>query len=66
MSALNADSKGPSHYLRTKGEAESYLMTYGKRFANITIFKPSVIFGENDSFILRLVNYLIMFLIFFL
>ena len=30
MSALNADSKGPSHYLRTKGEAESYLMTYGK------------------------------------
>jgi len=53
MSALNADPKGPSHYLRTKGEAESYLMTYGKRFANITIFKPSVIFGENDSFILR-------------
>jgi hypothetical protein len=37
MSALNADPKGPSHYLRTKGEAESYLMTYGKRFANITI-----------------------------
>ena len=32
------DPKGPSHYLRTKGEAESYLMTYGKRFANITIF----------------------------
>ena len=27
MSALNADSKGPSHYLRTKGEAESNLMT---------------------------------------
>ena len=46
MSALNADSKGPSHYLRTKGEAESYLMTYGKRFVNITIFKPSVIFGK--------------------
>ncbi len=53
MSALNADSKGPSHYLRTKGEAESYLMTYGKRFTNITVFKPSVIFGKNDSFILR-------------
>ena len=32
MSALNADSKGLSHYLRTKGEAESYLLTYGKRF----------------------------------
>ena len=46
MGALKADPKGPSHYLRTKGEAESYLMTYGKRFANITIFKPSVIFGK--------------------
>ena len=53
MSALNADPKGPSHYLRTKGEAESYLMTYGKRFSNITIFRPSVIFGKNDSFVLR-------------
>ena len=41
MSALNANSKGPSHYLRTKGEAESYLMTYGKRFGNITVFRPS-------------------------
>ena len=58
MSALNADSKGPSHYLRTKGEAESYLMTYGKRFVNITIFKPSVIFGKNDSFVLRFSNLL--------
>tara|TARA_B100000965_G_scaffold213298_1_gene178203 strand:- start:219 stop:1109 length:891 start_codon:yes stop_codon:yes gene_type:complete len=53
VSALNADQKGPSHYLRTKGEADSYLMTYGKRFSNITIFRPSVIFGKNDSFILR-------------
>ena len=58
LSALNADQKGSSHYLRTKGEAESYLMTYGRRFANITIFKPSVIFGKNDSFILRFSNLL--------
>ena len=58
VSALNANSKGNSHYLRTKGEAESYLMTYGKRFANVTIFKPSVIFGKNDSFILRFSNLL--------
>ncbi len=58
ISALNADQKGSSHYLRTKGEAESYLMTYGRRFANITIFKPSVIFGKNDSFILRFSNLL--------
>ncbi len=53
MSALNADSKGLSHYLRTKGEAESYLLTYGKRFTNVTVFRPSVVFGKNDSFILR-------------
>ena len=58
VSALNADSKGPSHYLRTKGEADSYLMTYGKRFANITIFRPSVIFGKKDSFIFRFSNLL--------
>tara|TARA_B100001250_G_C19741884_1_gene763450 strand:+ start:69 stop:956 length:888 start_codon:yes stop_codon:yes gene_type:complete len=58
VSALNANSKGNSHYLRTKGEAESYLMTYGKRFSNVTIFKPSVIFGKNDSFILRFSNLL--------
>ncbi len=58
VGALNADSKGPSHYLRTKGEAESYLMTFGKRFANVTIFRPSVIFGKNDNFILRFSNLL--------
>jgi len=58
VSALNADSKGQSHYLRTKGEADSYLMTYGKRFANITIFRPSIIFGKKDSFILRFSNLL--------
>ena len=58
VGALHADPKGPSHYLRTKGEAESYLMTYGKRFANITIFRPSVIFGKNDNFILRFSNLL--------
>ena len=58
VGALNADPKGPSHYLRTKGEAESYLMTFGKRFANVTIFRPSVIFGKNDNFILRFSNLL--------
>ena len=53
MSALNADPGGSSHYLRTKGEAESFLHTYGERFADVTSFRPSVIFGTEDSFINR-------------
>ena len=53
MSALNADPGGSSHYLRTKGEAESFLHTYGERFADVTSFRPSVIFGPEDSFINR-------------
>ena len=53
MSALNADPGGSSHYLRTKGEAESFLHTYGDRFADVTSFRPSVIFGTEDSFINR-------------
>lgn len=53
MSALNADPGGSSHYLRTKGEAESFLHTYGERFSDVTSFRPSVIFGTEDSFINR-------------
>lgn len=58
MSALNADPGGSSHYLRTKGEAESFLHTYGERFADVTSFRPSVIFGTEDSFINRFSNLL--------
>lgn len=53
MSALNANAKGPSHYLRTKGKAETYLNTFAAPLVNVTIFKPSVIFGRNDSFLNR-------------
>ena len=51
MSAFNADPQGPSHYLRSKGEAEQLL-----RQANdlaVTLFRPSVIFGPDDSFFNR-------------
>ena len=58
MSALNANPGGSSHYLRTKGEAESFLHTYGERFADVTSFRPSVIFGTEDSFINRFSNLL--------
>lgn len=53
MSALNADPDGPSHYLRSKGKAEAYLNTFARDKVNITIFKPSVIFGADDSFLNR-------------
>ncbi|MBD3669683.1 MAG: complex I NDUFA9 subunit family protein [Gammaproteobacteria bacterium] len=52
MSALNADaSHGASYYLRTKGDAESFLQA--TKDLDITIFRPSVIFGEGDSFLNR-------------
>ncbi|HEY6452630.1 MAG TPA: complex I NDUFA9 subunit family protein [Steroidobacteraceae bacterium] len=52
MSALNADAAhGPSHYLRTKGEAEKLVREApGLQW---TIFRPSVIFGAGDSLSVR-------------
>ncbi|HET7176868.1 MAG TPA: complex I NDUFA9 subunit family protein [Gammaproteobacteria bacterium] len=51
MSALKADKQGPSHYLRTKGEAATaVLMT---KQLEATVFEPSVIFGPGDSFLTR-------------
>ena len=48
MSALNADSSGPSRYLRSKGDAESIITASGLAW---TIFRPSVIFGREDAFL---------------
>ena len=54
MSSLNADaSHGPSHYLRSKGEAERIVRDEGGPDFKWTIFQPSVIFGSGDSFINR-------------
>ncbi len=51
MSALGANAAtGPSFYLRSKGEAEDAVHTSGLK---ATIFRPSVIFGEGDSFLNR-------------
>lgn len=55
MSALGAHaSKGPSYYLRTKGEAEDYVhaTSEGKNL-KVTSFRPSVIFGPDDGFFNR-------------
>jgi NADH dehydrogenase len=48
MSALNADTNGPSAYLRSKGEAEAIVRESGITW---TIFRPSVIFGRDDHFL---------------
>lgn len=48
MSALAAASDAPSAYLRSKGEAEMIVRESGLDF---TIFRPSVIFGPDDSFL---------------
>jgi NADH dehydrogenase len=49
MSALGANAqRGPSHYLRTKGEAEQHIQRAGTAL-DATIFRPSLIFGPDDS-----------------
>ena len=60
MSALQASSNAPSQYLISKAKGELALSDFNKKL-NITIFKPSVIFGRNDSFLnlfANLVKYL--------
>jgi NADH dehydrogenase len=51
LSSLKAAVDAPSHYLRSKGEAEKLIRdTAGLDW---TIFQPSVMFGPGDSFLSR-------------
>jgi NADH dehydrogenase len=52
MSGLGADSRtGPSHYLRSKGEAEDFIRAGCGGGPEFVIFQPSVVFGPGDEFI---------------
>ncbi len=51
VSALKAAPDAPSHYLRSKGEAEKLIRDQSA--VDWTIFQPSVMFGPGDSFLNR-------------
>ena len=54
LSALGANQgTGSSLYLRSKGEGENLLHTFGQRELKVTSFQPSVVFGRDDDFVNR-------------
>lgn len=53
MSALNADPKGPSAYLRSKGAGENLIHAEAREGLQVTSFRPSVVFGQDDDFFNR-------------
>jgi len=54
LSALGASqATGTSRYLRSKGEGENLIHTFGQKELQVTSFQPSVVFGKNDQFINR-------------
>ena len=54
LSALNADMNGPSKYLQSKGKADDYISSNNDTKFKTVVFRPSIVFGERDSFFNRL------------
>ncbi|WIG57130.1 MAG: hypothetical protein OJF61_002918 [Rhodanobacteraceae bacterium] len=54
MSSLNAGNKA-SKYLKTRGEAEAQVRNSGLDW---TIYRPSVVYGQDDSFVYRFLKLL--------
>ena len=50
MSALQASTHAPSQYLISKAKGEEAINDFNKKL-DITIFRPSVIFGRHDQFL---------------
>lgn len=49
MSALGAEPNAPSMYLRSKADGEA--AAFGNPAVATTVFRPSVVFGDNDRFL---------------
>jgi len=50
VSAIGADPESPVDYARTKGEGEAAVL---EAFPGATILRPSVLFGQDDAFVMR-------------
>jgi len=50
VSAIGADENSPSHYARSKAQAESLVLS---AVPQATIMRPSIVFGPEDSFFNR-------------
>ena len=53
LSALNADENGTSKYLQSKGKADKFISSLSSDSFKTVIFRPSIVFGEHDSFFNR-------------
>ncbi len=61
MSALNANVRGLSHYLRSKGEGEGLVHSSSTQGLQVISFRPSVIFGPDDHLFNRFAQILKLF-----